>query len=47
MNVGDEPTKAQENALIKAYYKDGYTLGRDGLYYLLKERHPVNFPWKH
>jgi len=33
--------------LIKAYYNDKYTLGRDALYYLLKQRMPVNFPTKH
>ena len=42
-----QPSPAQERALIKAYYTDGYTLGRDALYYLLKQRMPVNFPTKH
>jgi transposase InsO family protein len=42
-----QPTAAQERALIKAYYTDGYTLGRDALYYLLRQRMPVNHPTKH
>ena len=42
-----QPTPAQERALIKAYYNDKYTLGRDALYYLLKQRMPVNYPPKH
>ena len=39
-----QPTQAEERMLIKAYYTDKHTVGRDALYQLLKQRHPVHYP---
>jgi hypothetical protein len=40
-------TTVQLNALKKLYYTEGFAVGRDKLYYELKQRLPVHFPAKH
>lgn len=42
-----QPTAREERILNDVYYNKGYTLGRDALYYLIKQKYPVNFIPKH
>lgn len=37
-------TKEHEKMLSEYYYRDGYTFGRDGLFQLVKDKHPDNHP---
>ena len=39
-------TNHQEASLIKAYYTDGYAIGRDKLFELMKQRQPATHPTK-
>lgn len=45
--MDSQPTAAEEKMLIKAYYTEGHTVGRDALYHYIKQKHPINFIPKH
>jgi len=39
-------TNVQQNSLIKAYYTDGFSVGRDKLFHLIKQSQPLTQPTK-